>query len=196
MKHRIFRVAAVLAVPLLCVFALAGCGGVDKEELLLQTATSDMDELVQMIKSEEYNDYLDSDAAAELESVGIDTKSFVDSLVNSFGCEVETVGVDGDEGTVTVEVTAVDAATVVEDWTADVTEWMTSEEGVDMIVNDREGAYAHIGQMLQEAFESPEAPTLTVEHELGYTWDESSKSWQLDMTDEEIAAFVTDSFGI
>jgi hypothetical protein len=50
--------------------------------------------------------------------------------------------------------------------------------------------------MLTDAFESADAPTITVEHDVAYTWDDSTKTWTIDMDEDEIAAFVTDSFGM
>lgn len=151
----LLSMVALVVVP---VIGLAGCGGPSDEELIKSALTANLD-AVKNLDADTVKETMGS-SWDELESYGIDPSEFFQNCIKRFSYDNVSVTVDGDTAKATLDVTNVDVKSVMTTWVSDVTTYMTSQEALDDYNSlGEDGLMQKLLQQLVDALGADDAPT-------------------------------------
>lgn len=106
MRKRIWLATTAVLLLAVSLFTV-GCGGPDPEEVIREDVTKELD-LIKDTESDEYQELVDmmdsSMSAAGVDAYGLSGEEFVASMFDGYDYEIDSIDVDKDAGTATVEV--------------------------------------------------------------------------------------------
>ena len=178
--YRRYLVGAAVALALACpALALSGCSGSgDAEKALTDGIERDMEQLVSLT-SETASDLFASDYTTDLENAGVDPASVYGPLFSDLSYSIDSIEVEGDRATVELTVTNKDLTTAMQNYTATVTNELTTQAGRDALaaLDDAE-LTRHLADVLVQCVEDADLGDVSTSVELAYVRD--GGSWDLE----------------
>ena len=183
--YRRYLVGAAFALMLACAAPmLSGCA----EAALTEGIESDMGQLTSLT-SESAADLFASDYTTDLQNAGIDPASVYGPLFSELSYSIDAVEVDGDRATVELTVTNRGLTTAMQNYTATVTNELTTQAGRDALaaLSDAE-LTRHLADILVQCVEDASLGDVTTSVELSYVRD--GGSWELEDDAELVSALL------
>lgn len=178
-KHSVIH---MLFVGLLCICTLgvvAGCAGVNNEELAKQALTSELDKLKSSDSyAEEILQAMSDDELAEMESTGIDPQKFLKACLAKFDYKINSVAVEGDKATAQVSITNIDAMDALTRAITDVTAKIFSGE-LQVDATDKAALTQAMYDLFYQYAEEAETKTTNIEvpiDKVNGTWEVSDSA--------------------
>ena len=188
--YRRYLVGAAFALMLACAAPmLSGCAGSGgAEAALTEGIESDMGQLTSLT-SESAADLFASDYTTDLQNAGIDPASVYGPLFSELSYSIDAVEVDGDRATVELTVTNRGLTTAMQNYTATVTNELTTQAGRDALaaLSDAE-LTRHLADILVQCVEDASLGDVTTSVELSYVRD--GGSWELEDDAELVSALL------
>jgi hypothetical protein len=186
MSRRPARFLRLFAAAFAVLLVLAGCSvGAGSASSLKKTAQADLASIADA-SSDELDAVLGGSDATDLSGYGISTGDLYAALLKHFSYEVGDATVDGDAGTVSVEVTNVDLDKVMASLTSEMASWASTSEAQKVYENGGEDAItSYMFTRLIEMLDADDAPLASSDGTLSYVLRDGG--WTLDMTDEALA---------
>lgn len=185
-----YLVGAAIALALACpALALSGCAGSGgAQEALTDGIERDMEQLTSLT-SDEAADLFASDYTTDLQNAGVDPASVYGPLFSDLVYSVDSVEVDGDRATVGLTVTNKDLTTALQNYTATVTNELTTQAGRDALATLSDADLTrHLADVLVQCVEDASLGDVSTSVELTYV--RSGGSWELEDDAELVSALL------
>jgi hypothetical protein len=189
MQRRHIHLVSLFAAALAALLILAGCSAGASASSLQKAAERDLAGIVDAVESGETAEFLGVADGPDLTAYGVSTDALNDALLKHFSYKVGDATVDGDSGTVAVEVTNVDVDKVMESLTSEMSSWTSTSEAQKVYESGGESAItSYMFTRLIEMLSADDAPVASSEGTLVYTY--SDGEWKVSMDDAALAGVL------
>lgn len=178
LTKRVATVACALVLSVVPTFGLVGC--TNEEDAVKAVVDAQLDS-IKTADADAIRETLSSDANDQFEKYnelyGVDPIEFYTNYLKHFDYEDKDVTIDGDEATVSLNVTNVDLESVVKTWKNDLSEYQSSAQFLsDFSTLGQTGVIQKVYQQLIDVIGEDDAPTKTTE--VDFKFKKVDGQWQ------------------